>query len=252
MSHLRAYLFTDPLIILSTIVCGSISLVASFFDATGRRQMAVARFWARLLVRIAGVKVTVEGLDRIDPNGSYVFASNHVSYMDTPVILSRIPVQFRFMAKEGLFKIPFLGDHLRRAGHISVPRDNPRAALKAMSDAARIINERGISVLVFPEGGRSLTGLQEFKEGVAYIGIKAGVQIVPVALIGTLKVLPMHSAIVRPGHVTLRIGEPVPTTALKLQDRGALTTLLHDTIEEMLDVTPRHTTPAGTGSPTSR
>jgi 1-acyl-sn-glycerol-3-phosphate acyltransferase len=232
---LRAFLFTDPLIILATIVCGTISLFVSFFDHTGRRQIAVSRYWARLLLKISGVRVTIEGLEKIDPNGSYVIASNHVSYMDTPCILSSIPVQFRFMAKEGLFKIPFLGNHLKRAGHIPVPRDNPRAALKAMSDAARIINERGISVLVFPEGGRSLTGLQEFKEGVAYIGIKAGVPIVPVALTGTLEVLPMHSAIVRPGHVTLRIGDPVATAALKLSDRAALTQQLHDTISAMLD-----------------
>lgn len=249
---LRALLFTDPLIILATILCGSASLVVSFFDTNGRRQIAVARFWARLLVRIARVNITVEGREKIDLSSGYVFASNHVSYMDTPVILSEIPVQFRFMAKEGLFKIPFLGNHLKRAGHIPVPRDNPRAALKAMSDAAHMIQDRGISVLVFPEGGRSLTGLQEFKEGVAYIGIKSGVPIVPVALIGTLEVLPMHSMNVRPGKVILRIGDPLPTNTLKLHDRAALTRQLHDAIEDLLGVRPTHTTPAGTESQTSR
>src|SRR5205807_9067013 len=138
---LRAVFITDPLIVVATIVYGSVSLVASFFDETGRKQIAVARAWARMLLRVAGVRVTVEGLENIDPNGSYVFACNHASYMDTPVILAHIPVQFRFLAKEGLFKIPFLGDHLRRAGHIPVPRENPRAAVKTMAEAGRIIRE---------------------------------------------------------------------------------------------------------------
>ena len=105
----------------------------------------------------------------------------------------RASVNFRFMAKKGLFKIPFLGTHLQRAGHIPVPREDPRASIRALSQAAKIINERHISVLIFPEGGRSENGeLQEFKEGAAYIAIKAGIPVVPVALCGTRAILPMH------------------------------------------------------------
>src|SRR4051794_20903062 len=109
--------FRHPLIILSTIVHGTVSIVVSLFDKNGRRQIAMARSWAKSLLVIAGAKVTVEGLEQIDPNCGYVFASNHLSYMDTPVVLSSIPVQFRFLAKSGLFKIPFLGTHLKSAGH---------------------------------------------------------------------------------------------------------------------------------------
>src|SRR5579883_2532159 len=104
----RSLLITDPLIILATIACGSVNLVVSFFEKDGRRQIRIAQFWSRLLLRIAGVKLKIIGLEQIDPNGSYVFAANHVSYMDTPVVLGNIPVQFRFMAKKGLFQIPFL------------------------------------------------------------------------------------------------------------------------------------------------
>lgn len=232
---LRALLVTDPLIVLATILYGSASLLVSFFDSSGHRQMIVARAWARLLLRIAGVTVTVEGLDRIDPRASYVFASNHVSYMDTPVVLGLIPVQFRFLAKDGLFRIPFLGTHLKRAGHIPVPRQDARAAVKVMVEAARIIRERGISMLVFPEGGRSANGtLQPFKEGAANIAIKAGVPVVPLALHGTRPVLPMHSAHVRPGHVCLRIADPIPTSHLTPRDREALTSQLRDKIVELL------------------
>ena len=231
---LRALLVTDPLIILATILFGSVNLIVSIFDAGGRRQIAIARVWAKVLLRIAGVHTQIEGLDNIDPRRSYVFVANHLSFMDTPVVLASIPVQFRFLAKKGLFRIPFLGYHLQRAGHIPVPQSDPRAALKTMAEAGRIIRERGISVLVFPEGGRSLEGLQEFKEGAAYIAIEAGVPAVPVALEGTLEVLPMGSMNVRPGRVVLRIGAPIPTAELTRKDRAGLTRQLHERVSELL------------------
>jgi 1-acyl-sn-glycerol-3-phosphate acyltransferase len=231
MAFVWSLLFVDPLIVLSTIVFGSASVVVSLFDKSGRSMIAIARVWARSLLRIARVRVTVEGLDRIDPRGSYVFVSNHLSYMDTPVVLSHIPVQFRFMAKRGLFQIPFLGTHLMQAGHIPVPREDPRAALKTLTQAAQTIQDRGISILVFPEGGRSMDGvLQDFKEGAAYIAIKAGVPMVPVALTGTREVLAMGSATFHSGQVTLRIGDPIPTTGLTLRDRGRLTEMLRERI----------------------
>jgi 1-acyl-sn-glycerol-3-phosphate acyltransferase len=236
---IRALFITDPLIILATIVLGTVNLAVSLFDHTGRKQVAVARFWSRVIIRIAGVKLEIEGLEKIDPNGSYVFASNHVSYMDTPVVLGHIPVQFRFLAKKSLFSVPFLGYHLKRAGHLSVPRENPRQALKTMAEAGRIIKERGISVLIFPEGGRSLEGLKPFKEGAAYIALNAGVPVVPVALKGTLQVLPMHSLNVRPGLVTMRIGDPIPTAHLTPRDRGALTEEMFARVAELLEETPR-------------
>jgi 1-acyl-sn-glycerol-3-phosphate acyltransferase len=232
---LRALLITDPLIIIATIILGSLNLFVSLFDEGGRKQVSIAQFWSRVLLFIAGVKLHIEGLEKIDPNGSYVFVSNHVSYMDTPVVLGHIPVQFRFLAKKGLFSIPFLGYHLKRAGHIPVPRENPREAMKAMSEAAKIIRERGVSILIFPEGGRSLTGLKPFKEGAAYIAIKAGVPVVPLSLTGTLEVLPMGSLNVRPGSVELRVGDPVPTAHLTLHDRAELNELLYRRVSELLE-----------------
>ncbi|HBY60880.1 MAG TPA: 1-acyl-sn-glycerol-3-phosphate acyltransferase [Solibacterales bacterium] len=220
---LRALFITDPLIILATILMGSISVLVSFFDHGGYKQGVIARWWSWMLLRIAGVRMNVIGLEKLDLSASYVFVSNHVSYMDTPVVLAHIPVQFRFLAKKSLFRIPFLGTHLTRAGHMPVPREDPRAALKVMTEAARVIRERNISMLVFPEGGRSSEGLQPFKEGAAYIAIKAGVPLVPLSITGTHAVLPMGSVHMRAGRVELRIGEPIPTADRALQDRAALT-----------------------------
>jgi len=235
MALLWSLVFVAPMFILSTIGFGLISVTQSLFDKSGHAMLATARVWARSLVAIARVRVTVEGLEKIDPQRPYVFASNHLSYMDTPVVLSHIPVEFRFMAKSGLFQIPFLGTHLAQAGHIPVPLEDPRAAVKTLSAAAQTIHDRGISILIFPEGGRSDDGvLQEFKEGAAYIAIKAGVPIVPVALVGTREILAMHSATFHSGPVTLRIGDPIPTEGLTLKDRGELIATLRQQIVAML------------------
>lgn len=224
MALFWSLVFVDPLIIFSTLFFGVISLVSSPFDPTGRFMMKTARVWARSLLAIAGVKVKVEGLEKLSPGASYVFASNHLSYMDTPVILTHIPADFRFMAKDGLFKIPLLGTHLGQAGHIPVPRQDPRAAVKTMTLAADVIRTRNISLLIFPEGGRSHDGvLKPFKDGASYIAIKAGVPVVPLAISGTREVLAMHSATFHRGSVTLRIGDPIPTDGLTLQDRRSVT-----------------------------
>jgi 1-acyl-sn-glycerol-3-phosphate acyltransferase len=235
LAQLRALLIIDPLIIICTVLYGSVNLIVSLFETTGRKQVAIARAWARMLLRVSFVRMKVEGLEKIDPNGSYVFVANHLSYMDTPCILAAIPVQFRFMAKKGLFSIPFLGYHLSRAGHIAVPRDNPREAIKAMSEAGKMIRERGISVLIFPEGGRSPEAkLQPFKEGAFYIAINSGVPVVPVAIAGSEQVLPMGSGTVSPGKVRVRIGDPIPTEGLTIKDRGKLALELHDAVYELL------------------
>ena len=231
MRKLRGLLFADPAIILATLGFGSISLIVSLFDKKGNAQTALARVWARTLLAASGVRVKVEGAEHIHASGSYVFVGNHLSYMDTPVALANIPVQFRFLAKRGLFKIPLLGHHLTSAGHVPVPRDDPRAAVKTMSHAAEIMREKGTSLLIFPEGGRSHDGvLRPFKEGGAYIAIKAGVPLVPLVMIGTREVLPFGGGVVKPGKVTLRVLPPIATAGLSLKDRGQITGLLRDKI----------------------
>lgn len=233
-SYPFALLVRAPLIILATAVMGTISLITALWDSDGRQQLAVARVWARLLLRLAGARVTAVGVEKLDRRASYVVCPNHVSYMDTPVLLAHIPVNFRFLAKKELFKIPFIGGHLKRAGNISVPLDDPRAALRVLSAAGKALKERGQSMLVFPEGGRSESGqLREFKDGAAYLAIKGGVPLVPVAIIGVRNILPMHSHYVRPGKVTLRVGDPIPTAGLKPGDRAALTMRLHEAVGQL-------------------
>lgn len=224
MRRLRGLLIADPAIILATLFFGITSYAVSFFDPLERKQARLAQLWAKTLLTSSGIKVIVEGLEHIDPAGSYIFIANHLSYIDTPTILANIPVQFRFLAKLGLFQIPLLGGHLKRGGHIPVPRSDPRGSIRTMQTAAEVIQKKKISLLVFPEGGRSHDGvLQTFKEGGAYIAIKAGVPVVPIVLIGTQIVLPYGGGIVESGTVKLRILKPITTYNLTLKDRGSLT-----------------------------
>ena len=235
MSFLRSLLFSTPLIVLATIVMWTCSVAASLFDSHGNWQHRMARIWGRILLGVSFIRVRVEGLEKLDPGANYVFVANHASYMDIPALLSVLPHQFRFFAKKSLYSIPFLGWHLKRAGHIPVDRSNARASLKSMSEGARMVAERRVSVLLFPEGGRSPKGLREFKEGAAYIAIKSGVPVVPVAIVGMRALLPMGSIHIRTGHVVVRIAGPIATASLKLSDRDELTRRLYSEISGMLN-----------------
>lgn len=233
VQKLRALFFSAPLIILLTMAMGSLSLLTSLWDRSGATQHRVAQKWSKMLLALGFIRVSVVGLEKLDLTRSYVLVSNHASYMDTPAVLSSIPLNFRFFAKKGLFSIPFLGWHLERAGHLPVEKDDPRAQLRALLEGAKLIQERNISVLLFPEGGRSETSIQPFKEGAAYLGIKSGVPVVPIGLIDTRRALPMHSMLIEPCTVRLQIGDPIETAGLKPSDRARLNELLFDQVREL-------------------
>ncbi|MEP7354449.1 MAG: lysophospholipid acyltransferase family protein [Acidobacteriota bacterium] len=228
-------LWIGPMIIASTIVCGTVSEIVSRFNKSVQGQLGVARRWAKSLLWIAGVSVEVEGAENLQGISRCVFAANHLSYMDTPVMLGHVPIQFMFMAKSGLFKIPFMGWHLTRAGHIPVPIDDPRAGLRTLAHAAELIDELGVALLIFPEGGRSESGeLQEFKDGAAYVALKSHVPLVPMALIGTREILQMHTLRFQRGRVKLCIGKPIHTAGMSIKQRGEVTSAARDQVVEML------------------
>ncbi|MDP9055531.1 MAG: 1-acyl-sn-glycerol-3-phosphate acyltransferase [Acidobacteriota bacterium] len=233
MTKLRAVLFSAPAVIILTIGMGLISWLCSLADRGGKAQHWLAREWARMLLAVSFVRSTTRGGDKLDANASYVVVANHASFMDIPALYSALPLELRFFAKKGLFSIPLLGWHLRRAGHLPVVRGDARASLKSMSEGAKLMRERGISVLLFPEGGRSDAGLRPFKEGAAYIAIKAGVPVVPVGLVNLRSVLPMHSLLLRPAKIEINIGEPIETAGMTLRDRARLNEILQDRVAEL-------------------
>jgi 1-acyl-sn-glycerol-3-phosphate acyltransferase len=238
MEFLLSYFFIATAVVGCTIAMGIFSLAESLLGADENKLHNIAQTWSRILLKLSFIHTEVVGLEKLDINRNYVLVANHASYMDTPVVVANIPLQFRFFAKLGLFSIPLLGTHLGRSGHFPVDRGNPRASLKSMSDGAKAIADRHVSVLVFPEGGRSIEHLQEFKEGAAYIAIKAGVPAVPVAIIGTREILRMHTTRVRPGLARIIIGDPIDTSHMTIKDRDQLTATLHDRIAEALNEQP--------------
>jgi 1-acyl-sn-glycerol-3-phosphate acyltransferase len=220
--------------LLTTVVLAICSLTISLFGANEDALHRMAQRWARLVLRWGFIGSEVVGLEKLDLNRNYVLVANHRSYMDTPVIIHSIPLQFRFFAKKGLFKVPLLGTHLGRAGHFSVTFDNPRESLKSMAAGAKAISAKKVSVLLFPEGGRVEGDLEPFKEGAAYIAIKAGVPIAPIAILGTREIWKMHTLRIRPGRTKVVIGEPIETAGMTIQDRGRLTEMLHAQVARML------------------
>jgi 1-acyl-sn-glycerol-3-phosphate acyltransferase len=203
-----------PLIYLYTLVMGSISLTLSLYDPAGLRQHWCAQVWCRLIARTVGARVRVHGLENLRPGTSYVFLSSHQSYMDIPAMLGYLPVQLRIAAKKSLFRIPFMGWHLSRAGHIPIDRSSTENAVTSLQMAARYIRG-GICAFVFPEGTRSPDGaLHAFKKGGFKLAMQAGAPVVPVTIKGSRQVLPKDSIIFRPGPIDMYIDAPIPSAGL--------------------------------------
>ena len=231
----RSLLWTVPAIFALTVGMGTLSLLASVLDGTGRLQHRIARRWARLVLSVSGVQVTITGAEKLLRQTSYVFCSNHLSLIDTPLVFGFLPWEFRVLARSGLWSIPFLGWHLRRAGHMPVDRGDVRASARSLVNASRRVAQ-GTSVLVFPEGGRSKDGrLGEFKAGVAHIALRARVPVVPLAILGTRAIHREGSPILRPGQVELRIGTPIITTSWSSRDSRGLIRELQRRVAELMD-----------------
>lgn len=197
--------------VLVTFVLGSFVILVSFFDSKGNMSHKIARLWARSILAVSSIKVTVKGLSNIDPAASYIYMSNHQSNYDIPVLQGYLPIQFRWLAKAELFKIPIFGRGMRGAGYISIDRSNRRAAFKSLKEAAKIIKS-GVSVLIFPEGTRSLDGdIRPFKKGGFVLAVDSGVPIVPVIIHGTRAIMPKGGILIKPGNVILEIQKPIST-----------------------------------------
>jgi 1-acyl-sn-glycerol-3-phosphate acyltransferase len=219
-----------PLIYLCTAFMGTLSLIISLFDSNGRKQHWCAQGWSRMIVRIAGVNLRVHGLEHIKSNQSYVFLSSHQSYMDIPVMLGYIPAQLRIAAKKELFKIPFLGWHLKRAGHLAIDRNSSAEAIATLKQAVNGIRG-GICAFIFPEGTRSPDGiLHPFKKGGFKLALQAQLPIIPVTILGSRQVLPRDSIIFRYGTIDMYIDAPIPTHNLTDADLPSLMNQVRSTI----------------------
>ena len=211
------------------------AVIVALVAPGGRRQQWFQHYWGAAVLGIVGARVTVVGLDKIDAAANYVVASNHGSLMDICVLFGWLPMPFKFLAKRELLNVPFIGWYLRRDGHLTVDRKSLRSSIVSTNECARLIREKRLSVLIFPEGTRSPDGeLQRFRDGAAYLAIQSGVPVLPVGIVGAYDVLPARSSWFMPGEIELRFGEPISVEGLTARDRAALTARLEQAVRELL------------------
>ncbi len=225
-----SYLFVYPLVGVATAGFGCISLLCGLWDRSGRQQHAIARAWANVLLLISLSPVTLVGREKLHVHEVAVYASNHLSYYDTPVLFAKLPFQFRILAKLSLWKIPFVGWYLNRSGQVPVDAKSGRSAIAGLLRGVKTL-EQGLPLMIFPEGGRAAQGrMTPFQSGAAFMAIKAQVPLIPLALIGTYELLPIHVYHLTPRPLKIVVGDAIPTGGMTTRDADALTQRLFEAI----------------------
>ncbi len=219
-----------PLVALATVFFGCVSLVAGLWDKAGSQQHFIARQWARVLLRVAWSPVTLVNPERLHVHETAVYASNHLSYFDTPVLFAKLPFQFRILAKAPLWKIPFIGWYLQRSGQVAVDQSSARSAVASLARGVKTL-QAGMPLVLFPEGGRAWNGeTKKMVSGAAWMAIKAQVPLVPLTLVGTYELLPIHTYALRPRPLKLIVGEPISTVGMTTRQADELTQRVFEVI----------------------
>jgi 1-acyl-sn-glycerol-3-phosphate acyltransferase len=233
LSHLRSYFVLDPLIWAYTVILGLVSIPVSLFGSRERILHAFARTWSWMIMKTIFSPVKVTGLDKIDTTRTHVYAVNHASALDIPVLYVYLPFQFRIAFKKELLSYPIVGWHLTRSGQICVDQQNPAGSIGSIRFALKSL-KAGTPLVIFPEGGRTPDGqIKPFLPGAFFLAIKAQVDIVPVALIGTFDLLPMNTYHIKCRPLEMRVGEPISTAGLSGHDMQALSEKVQQAVTDL-------------------
>jgi len=220
--------------VLLTIIMSAAAIVSALITRSSASAQKIARLWARMLLFIGGVRLEVEGREHLNPRRPYIFAANHQSQFDIFALLAAVPVPFSWLAKEELFRIPLLGPAMKGAGYIPINRTDRRAAFASIDQAAARVRG-GTSIVIFPEGTRSLDGkLQTFKKGGFFLAIKSRQPVVPVSISGSFRVLAKRSFRVHRGTIRVHFSAPVPTDNLSPPDKDRLIAEVRRIMEQHL------------------
>lgn len=220
--------------VLATILIGGYALVLGKVRPTSPQIAPVMRIWARIVLWGSGVSWTVHGLEHIDPSRSYVIVSNHISNLDPPLHIASLPVSIRFLAKKELFRVPLFGSAMRAIGIVETDRAGTATAHRAINTQVERNVERGLSLMIYPEGTRSRDGaLKPFKKGAFRIAADSDLPIVPIAIAGTDAAFPPGSRLIRGGKAVMSIGEPIPTEDVGHDGLDALRDRVRDEMERL-------------------
>lgn len=217
------FLLSFPLVAPFTALMALLSVLAGSLQPKSRLPRRLERAWARALLGLWGVRVAVTGSENV-PAGPAVYAANHSSALDIPILFAHLPADFRIIHKRSLYLFPVIGVYLYLAGHVAIDRGNPFRARRSLSAAARRI-AGGASVAVFPEGTRSPDEtVRPFKKGSFVLALEAGVPVVPVSLSGVKRLAPRGLVRLRPGTVRLAVHPPLATAGQAAGQAQALAT----------------------------
>jgi 1-acyl-sn-glycerol-3-phosphate acyltransferase len=221
--------------IYTIILCSWVSLL-SFFDKNGRIIHSYASVpWARVILRVCGIKVRVKGQENTDPKVPLIYMTNHQSYFDIFALLAYVPVDFKFIVKQELMRIPIFGFSMRRAGYIGIEREDPRKSIRSINEAVEKIRN-GASVVIFPEGTRSVDGrLQSFKRGGFSLALKSGCDIVPVAISNSYRIVPKGSLKINKGSFDIHIGRPISVKGYNRKNVRQLMDRVRDAILSQME-----------------
>src|SRR6202011_2109286 len=223
----------DPLIWLYTLVMGLLALPGGMFDRTGRRLHWFSYAWSWLIMKSIFSPVKVTGLDKIDTSKPHVYAVNHASALDIPVVYVYLPFQFRIAFKKELLSYPVVGWHLKRSGQVCIDQQNPAHSISSIRAALKGL-KAGLPLVIYPEGGRTPDGeIKPFLPGAFFLAIKAKVDVVPVALIGTYELLPMNTYHIKSRPLEMRVGEPISTAGYSARETEGLSAKVQKAVEDL-------------------
>jgi len=232
-SLLRSLLLLDPLIWLYTVIMGLIAIPGGMADRDGRRLHWFSHAWSWLIMNSIFSPMKVTGLDKIDTSKPHIYAVNHASAMDIPVLYVHLPFQFRIAFKKELLAYPVIGWQLKRSGQVCIDQQNPARSIGSIRAALKGL-QRNLPLVIFPEGGRTPDGeIKPFLPGAFFLAIKAQVDIVPIALVGTYELLPMNTFHIKCRPLQMRVGEPISTTGLTMKDLAVLSERVQKAVEDL-------------------
>jgi len=233
--HLPRVLVTAPVAIIATIIFGIPVILASLVTYSGRPAYILSRMWAWLISKAAGVTFSLQGGVKAVPGTSYIVTPNHQGNIDILALILMLPTPYRWVIKKELLKIPLFGSALRRTGAVSIDRANKGQAVSTLRRGADKL-KGGWSLLIYPEGTRTPDGnLQALKKGAFMMAVDTGIPILPVTVNGAFKILPKKTLDLKPGHITVTIGDPIPTEGLTEKDVPQLMERARDAILKHLD-----------------
>jgi len=229
------FILLNAFIALHTIVFGTYGILLALVGSSPRFvHFYCAVPWARVILKVCGVEVELQGVENVRKDVPRLYMANHTSYFDIFALLSTLPVDFKFIVKQELMRIPIFGAAMRRAGYIGIERDDPRKALKSMHDAADRI-KNGASVLIFPEGTRSEDGcLQPFKAGGFHLALRSGCDIVPIAITGSREIVPKGSLRVQKGTIRVAVGKEISVKGQTKKNMGRVMEQVRDAMAGQL------------------